>query len=81
MLFAAGARRAPLSTMGLLQFITPVLQLLAGVLLLGEHVPGPRWVGFGLVWVALVVLSIDSVRTTAARSAPSPRPRPVAART
>jgi chloramphenicol-sensitive protein RarD len=72
-LFAAGARRAPLSTMGLLQFITPVLQLLAGVLLLGEHVPGPRWAGFGLVWVALVLLSIDSIRTTRlARSAPSP---------
>jgi chloramphenicol-sensitive protein RarD len=63
-LFAAGARRAPLSTMGLLQFITPVLQLLAGVLLLGEHVPGPRWIGFGLVWIALVLLSIDSVRAS-----------------
>ncbi len=49
--------------MGLLQFITPVLQLLAGVLLLGESVPGPRWIGFGLVWVALAVLSYDSVRT------------------
>ena len=63
-LFAAGARRAPLSTMGLLQFITPVLQLLAGVLLLGESVPGPRWIGFGLVWVALILLSYDSVRTS-----------------
>jgi chloramphenicol-sensitive protein RarD len=63
-LFAAGARRAPLSTMGLLQFITPVLQLLVGVLLLGEHVPGPRWIGFGLVWIALVLLSIDSVRAS-----------------
>lgn len=67
-LFAAGARRAPLSTMGLLQFITPVLQLLAGVLLLGEHVPGTRWVGFGLVWVALVLLSVDSVRGSRARA-------------
>ena len=67
-LFAAGARRTPLSTMGLLQFITPVLQLLAGVLLLREHVPGPRWIGFGLVWVALVLLSIDSIRTSRART-------------
>jgi chloramphenicol-sensitive protein RarD len=50
--------------MGLLQFITPVLQLLAGVLLLGESVPGPRWIGFGLVWVALILLSYDSVRTS-----------------
>jgi chloramphenicol-sensitive protein RarD len=66
-LFAAGSRRVPLSTMGLLQFITPVLQLLAGVLLLGEHVPGVRWVGFGLVWVALVLLSIDSLRESRLR--------------
>jgi chloramphenicol-sensitive protein RarD len=67
-LFAAGSRRVPLSTMGLLQFITPVLQLLVGVLLLDEHVPGARWVGFGLVWVALVLLSVDSVRETRART-------------
>ena len=66
-LFAAGSRRVPLSTMGLLQFITPVLQLLVGVLLLGEHVPGARWVGFGLVWVALMLLSVDSVRQARAR--------------
>jgi chloramphenicol-sensitive protein RarD len=63
-LFAAGSRRVPLTTMGLLQFITPVLQLLVGVLLLGEHVPWPRWIGFGLVWIALVVLSIDSLRAS-----------------
>jgi chloramphenicol-sensitive protein RarD len=80
-LFAAAARRAPLSTMGLLQFITPVLQLLAGVLLLHEHVPGPRWVGFALVWVALALLSIDSVRAARqTRSAP-PVVVDVAART
>jgi chloramphenicol-sensitive protein RarD len=80
-LFAAAARRAPLSTMGLLQFITPVLQLLAGVLLLHEHVPGPRWVGFALVWVALALLSIDSVRAARqTRSAP-PAVVDVAART
>jgi chloramphenicol-sensitive protein RarD len=66
-LFAAGSRRVPLSTMGLLQFITPVLQLLAGVLLLDEHVPGVRWIGFGLVWVALVLLSIDSLRESRSR--------------
>jgi chloramphenicol-sensitive protein RarD len=67
-LFAAGSRRVPLSTMGLLQFITPVLQLLVGVLLLDEQVPGTRWVGFGLVWVALALLSIDSVRESRSRT-------------
>jgi chloramphenicol-sensitive protein RarD len=61
LLFAAAARRVPLVTVGLLQFVTPLLQLLTGVLLLGEVLPASRWVGFGLVWLALTVLSVDSV--------------------
>jgi chloramphenicol-sensitive protein RarD len=61
LLFAAAARRVPLVTMGLLQFVTPVMQLLCGVVLLGERMSTQRWVGFGIVWVALVVLSVDSV--------------------
>ena len=61
LLFAAAARRIPLTTVGLLQFITPVLQLLCGVLLLGEHMSAARWVGFAIVWVALAVLTLDSV--------------------
>lgn len=62
LLFAGAARRVPLVTVGLLQFITPVLQLLCGVLLLGESMAASRWVGFALVWVALAVLSVDSLR-------------------
>jgi chloramphenicol-sensitive protein RarD len=62
LLFAAAARRIPLVTIGLLQFMTPVLQLLCGVLLLGEVVPPSRWVGFGIVWLALMVLTLDSLR-------------------
>lgn len=61
LLFAAAASRVPLSTIGLLQFLTPFLQLGAG-LLLGETMPASRWFGFALVWVALVVLSVDMVR-------------------
>jgi chloramphenicol-sensitive protein RarD len=68
LLFAAAARRVPLVTIGLLQFITPVLQLLCGVLLLGEHMSTSRWVGFAIVWVALAVLSFDSVRNLPRRS-------------
>jgi chloramphenicol-sensitive protein RarD len=68
LLFAAAARRVPLSTVGLLQFITPVLQLLCGVLLLGESVPPSRWLGFGVVWLALVLLTVDSLRTARRRS-------------
>ena len=68
LLFAAAARRVPLSTIGLLQFLTPVLQLLCGVLLLGESVPASRWLGFGVVWLALVLLSVDSLRAARRRS-------------
>jgi chloramphenicol-sensitive protein RarD len=68
LLFAAAARRVPLTTIGLLQFMTPVLQLLCGVVLLGERVPPSRWVGFGVVWLALVLLSWDSLRTARRRS-------------
>lgn len=60
--FAAAARRVPLSTMGLLQYLTPSLQLLCGVAILHEHMPVARWIGFALVWVALVVLTTDSLR-------------------
>lgn len=68
LMFAAAARRVPLTTIGLLQFTTPVLQLLCGVLLLGEHVPPSRWVGFSIVWLALGVLTLDQVRAARARS-------------
>jgi chloramphenicol-sensitive protein RarD len=61
--FAAAARRIPLVTVGLIQFITPVMQLLCAVLLLGEHMPRERWVGFGIVWLALLVLTADSLRS------------------
>lgn len=70
LLFAAAARRVPLVTIGLLQFITPVLQLLCGVLLLDEHMSGTRWVGFGIVWIALAVLSFDSLRNLPGRGRP-----------
>ena len=59
--FAAGARRATLTTIGLLQFVAPILQFLTGWLVLQEPMPLERWIGFGLVWVALIVLTVDSV--------------------
>jgi chloramphenicol-sensitive protein RarD len=60
--FAAATRRAPLSLVGLLQFLTPILQFLTGAVILHEEMSGERWVGFALVWVALVVLTADSLR-------------------
>jgi chloramphenicol-sensitive protein RarD len=67
LMFAASARRVPLSTLGLLQYLTPVLQLLCAVLLLGEQMATSRWIGFGLVWVALVVLTVDSLAQARSR--------------
>jgi chloramphenicol-sensitive protein RarD len=64
--FAAASRRLPLVTMGLVQYIAPVLQLLIGVLFLHEPMPPARWIGFGLVWVALAVLTIDVLRASRA---------------
>lgn len=78
LLFAAAARRVPLTTIGLLQFVTPVLQLLCGVLLLGEEMSQARWVGFGIVWIALALLTVDSLvegarrRSAAARNGSEP---------
>ena len=62
LLFASAARRVPLSTLGLLQYLAPVLQFLIGVLVYDEPMPASRLVGFALVWAALVVLSVDGVR-------------------
>jgi len=61
LLFAAGARRVPLTVIGLLQFAAPILQFIIGAWLLGEPMPLERWIGFGLVWFALVVLTVDSL--------------------
>lgn len=58
-LFSAAASRIPLTTMGLLQYLAPVGQFIVGVLVFHEVVPGPRWVGFGLVWVGLAILTMD----------------------
>ena len=80
LLFAAAARRVPLVTIGLLQFVTPILQLLCGVLLLGEAMTPTRWTGFGIVWVALVLLAVDSFHSARSRSQARARDRSQRAR-
>ncbi|HVU71501.1 MAG TPA: EamA family transporter RarD [Mycobacteriales bacterium] len=62
LLFAGAAKRLPLVTLGLLQYLAPVLQLLVGVLIQHEPLPASRLVGFILVWVALAVLTVDGWR-------------------
>ncbi|SNS10077.1 chloramphenicol-sensitive protein RarD [Noviherbaspirillum humi] len=61
LLFAAGARRIPLSVLGLLQYIGPTLQLLLGVWLYHEPFGGARLAGFALIWCALAVYSAEGV--------------------
>jgi len=63
LMFSGAARRLPLSVVGMLQYVAPTMQFLFGVLVFGEHMPPARWFGFALVWVALVVLTADGVRT------------------
>jgi chloramphenicol-sensitive protein RarD len=68
LLYAIAARRVPLSVLGVLMYINPILQFLWGVLVLGEEMPATRWVGFVLVWVALAVFTVDLLRHTRQRS-------------
>ncbi|ADX44763.1 RarD protein, DMT superfamily transporter [Paracidovorax avenae ATCC 19860] len=59
LLFAAGARRIPLATMGVLQYISPSLQFALGVWLFGEQVQPARLAGFVLIWAALVLYTLE----------------------
>jgi chloramphenicol-sensitive protein RarD len=69
LLYAVAARRVPLSVLGVLMYLNPILQFLWGVLVLGEEMPATRWIGFVLVWVALAVFTVDLVRHSRRRSA------------
>ncbi|MEU5859620.1 MULTISPECIES: EamA family transporter RarD [unclassified Nonomuraea] len=67
--FGAAAIRVPLSTVGVLQYIAPILQFVVGVTIAGEVMPPSRWIGFSIVWLALAIFTYDSFRAarTAAR--------------
>ena len=60
--FAAAATRLPLSSMGLLQYVTPVMQFAIGVLILHETTSPALLSGFALVWIALAILGFDGLR-------------------
>lgn len=62
LLFGAATRRLTLTAVGILQYLTPTLQLVLGVIVLHEVVPGPRWVAFACIWVALVLSTVDALR-------------------
>ncbi|WP_372490743.1 EamA family transporter RarD [Rathayibacter rubneri] len=70
LLFAGAARRLPLSIVGFIQYLTPFLQFLVGAFVLGEEMPPERWLGFGLVWAALAIFSVDLVAAERRRRRP-----------
>ncbi|MBS1673960.1 MAG: EamA family transporter RarD [Actinobacteria bacterium] len=59
LLFAAGTRRIGLTVIGMIQFITPIMQFLVGVLIMHEEMPAARWIGFAIVWIAIAVFLVD----------------------
>lgn len=69
LLFGGAARRLPLSVVGMLQYLTPTMQFVIALVVFGEAMTLARWVGFALVWAALVVLTADGLRN----GRPSPR--------
>jgi chloramphenicol-sensitive protein RarD len=60
LMFASSARRIPLSMIGLLQYIAPTLQFLIGVLIYKEPFDRPHLIGFGLVWIALIIFWLEN---------------------
>ncbi|NQX11980.1 EamA family transporter RarD [Microbacteriaceae bacterium VKM Ac-2855] len=71
LMFAGAARRLPLSIVGFIQYLTPILQFLVGAFVLREAMPPERWLGFALVWLALIVFSVDLVRAEHRRRSPA----------
>jgi chloramphenicol-sensitive protein RarD len=77
LLFAGAANRLPLSALGILQYTAPILQLACGVLIFHEPMPQARLAGFALVWLALIVFTVDGLRDArdrrrGGRAAPAP---------
>lgn len=59
LLFAAGARRIPMATLGILQYLSPTLLFLLSTLVFGEPMQSTRLLGFALIWAALLVYSVE----------------------
>src|SRR3954454_1015689 len=76
--FGGAATRIPLSSLGLMQYITPTVQFILGLVVFGEPMPPMRWVGFGLIWLSLALFTIETLgnrqrtrREAAAASVPA----------
>jgi chloramphenicol-sensitive protein RarD len=73
LLFSEGARRIPLAMLGLLQYVSPTMQFLLGVLLYHEAFTHERVIGFSIIWLALIIYSAEGllVRQRTLRAAPA----------
>ena len=72
LLFSLGARRVPLTTIGLLQYIAPTLQFLLGVLVFHEPFDQSQLIGFGIIWLALILFSVDNLLARRRTTLPAP---------
>ena len=61
MLFGAAAIRVSMVSLGLLQYLAPTIQFALGILVFHEDMPASRWIGFGLVWVALAIFTVEAL--------------------
>lgn len=72
LLFAAAANRVPMVGIGILQYVAPILQLACGLLIFHEPMPAARLAGFALVWVALIIFTVDAVGGARQKTAADP---------
>jgi len=79
LLFAAAANRVPMVGIGILQYVAPILQLACGLVIYHEPMPAARLAGFGLVWIALIIFTVDALRQRAAAGPTAATVEPAAA--
>ena len=72
LLFALAARKLSLTTLGLLQYLSPTIQFLLGIWLFQEPFSATRFVGFALIWLALALYTLDGWRRRGLAVAPEP---------
>lgn len=72
--FGASASRLSLTSIGLLQFVAPLIQFIVAITVLGEAMTFERWIGFAIVWVALAILIVDMLRSYRKFATKSPVP-------
>ena len=66
--FGGASTRIPLSTLGILQYITPISQFILGVFVFEEAMSTGRWIGFTLVWASIIIFTVDMYRHAKTRT-------------